>query len=73
MRNIKSERIRAGYKIEQVAEILHVHPNTIQRWEAGTAEPGGRHLVALGALFGCTPDYLLGCTEERNGKAVALV
>jgi DNA-binding XRE family transcriptional regulator len=68
--NMKAERARVGLTVAQVAEALGVHANAVSRWENGTAEPTGTHIVKLAALYGCSPDYLLGYATERHGKAV---
>lgn len=67
---MKAERARNGMTIKQVAEILNVHPNAIQRWESGEAEPLASNLIALCNIYKCTPEYLLGMTDDRNGRAV---
>lgn len=73
MYNIRAERIRLGLSAATVAQAVGVHKNAIYRWECGITEPSGSHLVKLATLYGCSPDYLLGFTEDRNGKAVATV
>ena len=70
-RNMKAERARMGMTTQQVAEALDVHPNAISRWENGDSEPKVSNLLALCALYGCTPEYLLDMTEDRNGRVVA--
>lgn len=71
--NIKSERVRLGLTVDDVAKAIGVHVNAIRRWEIGQAEPSASNLVKLSSLYQCTPDYLLGATDERNGKAVAVL
>lgn len=63
---IKSERVRLGLSREQAAAELDVHPNSLAAWEQGLAIPSGKNLVKLTHLFGCTPEYLLGMTDERK-------
>ncbi len=70
-RNMRAERARNGLTMQQVADALHVHMNAVVRWENGSCEPRASHLVALCRLYGCTPEYLLDMTDERNGRAVA--
>lgn len=70
-RNIRKERRAAELTIEQVADLVGVHPNTVRGWEKGEYEPTGKNLVQLSTLFGCAADYLLDLTDERNGVAVA--
>ena len=73
MYNIKAERVRCGMTVEDAANALGVHKNAVYRWERGLAEPSASHLVAMASIYGCTPDYLLGWTDDRNGRAVASV
>ena len=69
--NMRAERARNGMSIAKVAEKIGVHPNAIARWENGQAEPTASNLIALSALYGTTPEYLLGMTNDPNGVAVA--
>lgn len=68
--NMKAERIRHGFTLEQVSEKLGVHTNAISRWENKHTEPTASNLIALAKLYGCSPEYLLDLTDERNGAAV---
>lgn len=70
--NMKAERARSGMTAEEVAKKIGVHPNAVLRWEAGEAEPMASNLVKLSTLYGCSAEYLLGYTDVRNGKAVAI-
>lgn len=56
---------------EAASKAIGVSVNTISRWEVGNIEPKASNLVALCNLYGCSPEYLLGMVDERNGKAVA--
>lgn len=69
--NMRAERARCGLTMKQVAESVGVHPNAVSRWESGEAEPSSSNLVALCKLYRCSPEYLLGMVDERNGAAVA--
>ena len=69
--NMKAERVRNGYTIRDVAELIKVHPNAISRWENGDSEPTAGNLIALSHLYGCTPEYLLGMTSDRCEMKVA--
>lgn len=68
--NMKAERARLGLTIKQVADELNVHPNAVARWENGESEPLASNLIGLCNVYGCTPEYLLGITNDRNGNAV---
>lgn len=64
--NVEVERRAAGLTVEQVADLVGVHPNTVRGWERGDYEPTSKNLVQLSTLFGCSADYLLGLTVNRN-------
>lgn len=63
---IKDEREQHGLSVEQVSNVLGVHPNTIRGWERGDYEPTSRNLVQMSTLYGCTADYLLGLDDKRQ-------
>lgn len=67
--NIKRERVEAGISVDEAADVLGVHPNTVRGWERGEFEPTGKNLVQLSALFGCGAGYLLGLTNERSPRS----
>lgn len=68
--NMRAERVRNGFTVRKAAELLGVHPNTVERWERGAAEPMASSLVAMAQLYGCTPDYLMGVAQVRSNQAV---
>ena len=67
--NMKAERARKGLSAKEVANRIGVHENAVLRWESGDAEPLGNNLVKLANLYNCSPDYLLGISDERGSKA----
>ena len=67
--NMKAERARKGLSAKEVANRIGVHENAVLRWESGDAEPLGNNLVKLANLYSCSPDYLLGISDERGSKA----
>ena len=67
--NMRAERVRQGLSISEVARRIGVHVNAVQRWEHGEAEPMGSNLIKLAQLYGCTPEFLLGLTNDRKGRA----
>lgn len=69
--NMRKERLERGLSIQEVATAISVHPNAIGRWEMGKAEPMSNNLMALCNLYECSPEYLLGMTDERNGAVIA--
>lgn len=68
-RNMRAERARLGLSAEKVAQRIGVHVNSVRSWERGDIDPNGHNLVALAALYDCSPEYLLGLTDERKGHA----
>lgn len=68
--NMKAERVRLGMSMQQVADSVGVHVNAVSRWESGDAEPMGSNLIKLSHLYGCSPEYLMGKTSDRDGEAV---
>lgn len=66
---IRTERLKAGMSIQQLADVIGVHPNTIRGWERGDYEPTGKNLVQLNALFGRTPEYLLGMKPRKKAHS----
>lgn len=69
--NMRLERVTRFLTINEVADQIGVHPNAIGRWERGEAEPTSSNLIALAHLYGCTPDWLLGLTNDRSSTAIA--
>lgn len=66
--NIGSERVRIGKSVDEIAKVAGVTPSAVRKWESGQTNPSSESLVLLAAYYGCTPDYLLDLTNERNGK-----
>ena len=67
--NMRVERVRQGLSLRQVGDMAGVSHATVQRWEKGVTEPSGSSLIRLSRIYGCTPEYLLGLTEDRDGRA----
>lgn len=64
--NIASERRRLNLRQKDLADRLEISESTIYRWERNEASPGGPQLIAMHEIFGCSTDYLLGISNERN-------
>lgn len=71
--NIKSERVRIGMSADEVAAKVGVSLNALYAWENGSANPRSDNLMKLAQLYKCSPEYLLGMTDERNGRARAIL
>jgi len=51
---------------EQIADILHVSPQTVSRWETGATSPDIELLPLLSDLFSVTVDDLLGIDIKKK-------
>ena len=69
--NLLTERKKLGITSDEAATRLGVHPNTYSNWERGEAIPKGYNLVKLASLFDASPEYLLGLTDQRDGRVIA--
>lgn len=61
---IKKLREAKGYKQEQLAGLLNISRQQLQRWEVGGVDPSGDWLVKLAKELETTTDYLLGASED---------
>lgn len=69
--NMRVERLRNGYTIKQLGQIIKVHPNAISRWESGETTPSTNNLIELCNLYECTPEYLLDMSDDKHASAIA--
>lgn len=60
------------YSQEQLADLLHVHNNTISKWENGNQEPRTKRVTQLAQILGTTAAYLLGETDDPAQDSIAL-
>ena len=59
------KKLREGkYSQEDIANMLHVHNNTISKWENGIQEPRANRVKKLAKILGTTSAYLLGDTDN---------
>ncbi len=65
-RVLKSERIRAGLTVQELADYVGCSIGTVYNWESGRVEPGGKEIRKLSKAFGCTADYLVGISDDRT-------
>ena len=68
--NMKAERARRGLSAREVSELIGVSVNQISRWETGEQEPSASNIINLSRLYECTPEYLMGITDDKNGRAI---
>lgn len=52
---------------QKVSDYIGVHQTTLQKYEAGLANPSPDKLAKLAELFGVTTDYLLGREINTEG------
>ena len=66
--NISRLRRRAGYSVRDLQRELGLgSPQSIYKWQAGTALPSIDNLEALAALFGVQLDDIL-AVEQADGR-----
>lgn len=68
MFNIKAERVRLGLSRDEVAKKLGVHVNTLALWESCETKPNSVNLINLSNFYKCSPDWLLGISDERTAR-----
>ena len=67
LNRLRKER---GMSQEELAEIVGVSRQAVQKWESGASQPNMENLVAISAYFGVTLDYLLkGVESAPAGEA----
>lgn len=71
--NMRAERARTGKSAAEVAELIGVSTNTLYSWEHGEKEPVSSNLMKLADFYGCSPEYLLGLTEDRTRQAIPTI
>ena len=69
---LKEERDYLGLSQEQVANALNIPRAAISAIETGRRKVSGLELARLAALFGTTPDRLLGAEAEHDPTDVQL-
>lgn len=55
---------------EQLAEIFHVSPQAISRWENGATYPDIEILPSIAAYFNITVDELLGIDKVKDRERI---
>lgn len=63
----RSARLKAGKKVQEVAEHMGVTDGAVYQWECGFCLPTANRLNKLAEFYGCTVDELLR-EEEDNAK-----
>ncbi len=66
---IKEQRLKCGYTLAEIADIIGVKEATVQRYESGEIKNIKHNtIIKLATIFNCTPAYLMGWTEEEAQK-----
>lgn len=63
---IKEQRLKLGYTLAQIADMLNVKEATVQRYESGEIR-NLKHdtIVNLANILKCSPCYLMGWNEQE--------
>lgn len=70
--NIRNLRIQRKITQTEVARRLFVTPQTVSKWENGSALPDLENLCRLAELLQTTPDSLLGITKKNSEQRTFL-
>ena len=64
---IKEQRLKMGYTLAQIADMLNVKEATVQRYESGEIK-NLKHdtIVNLANILKCSPAYLMGWTDNTS-------
>lgn len=66
---IRERRILLDLTLEDIAKAVGVSHTTVQRWETGEIEDiKGSKIKALARVLQVTPGYLMGWTDNPDGK-----
>lgn len=68
--NMAAERARLGASAELIGEQVGVSGEQIRRWERGEQEPSASKIIKLAHIYKCTPDYLMGLTDDKLGEEI---
>lgn len=68
--NLKKHRILKGLTQEELAELLHVTPQSVSKWERAECCPDISLLPALANIFGTSTDLLLGMDIIRADQTL---
>lgn len=70
IRNLKKLRIEAGISQQQLAGVLGVSQQSVNKYENHNVEPEISILIAMADYFGTTVDYLVGRISDKTEDAL---
>lgn len=66
VKNLKSLRLSAGFSQKQLADVINVSQQSINKYENHDVEPNIDTLIAIAKLFDTSVDYLIGMTDIKR-------
>ena len=66
--NLRKYRIQKNYTQENIANFLHISPQSVSKWERGEAYPDITFLPALANIFETSIDLLIGMDAIRAAE-----
>lgn len=67
---VRDERENMRLSQTELANKMELAPQTVNGWEGARRIPDAATLIQLANLFGCTIDYLLGRTDNRECSVI---
>ena len=68
--NIRALRNKKGLTQKELADLVHVTPQAVSRWESGDVEPSVATMQDMAKIFGVSIDELVGVSESTKEAAV---
>ncbi|MBE5750921.1 MAG: helix-turn-helix transcriptional regulator [Clostridiales bacterium] len=68
---IRELRTEKGLYQRELAEKIHIAPNTLSQFESGKAKPSYEVLTAIADFFECSIDFLLGREDDFGNITVS--
>ena len=64
--NMRAERARMALTAKEAAQRIGVSANQISKWELSKQMPSAANIIKLSHLYGCSPDYIMVDSSDRN-------
>ena len=65
----KDMRQKRGYSQADLARLLNISQQQVNRWESGANDPSADAVARMARTFECTADWLLGLVERPHEQA----